>query len=295
MVLRHRLRVGQHGTPRPVKGGYFPVPPTDTLADIRNAMVLALEQQGVECEVHHHEVARWARTRSARASRRSCSAPTGCRSSSTRWNTAASYGKTATFMPKPVVGDNGSGMHCHQSIWKGGKNLFAGNGYAGLSDRAALHRRHHQARQGAQRDHQPGHELVQAPGAGLRGADQPRLLGAQPLGRLPHPVRIEPQRPPRGGALPDPTAERLSRVRRDADGGPGRRAEQDPSRRPDRQGHVPPAAGRGREGAARVRSLEEALGCLRDDHASSRAAACSRRTSSSPMSSSRSRSSPASA
>src|SRR3972149_3409735 len=123
----------------PVKGGYFPVPPVDTLQDIRNAICLALEQQGVEVEVHHHEVA----------------APgqgeIGTRFNSlvkradwmqilkyTIWMTAASYGKTATFMPKPVVGDNGSGMHCHQSVWKDGKNLFAGNGYAGLSD-FALH------------------------------------------------------------------------------------------------------------------------------------------------------------
>ncbi|MGB8433100.1 MAG: type I glutamate--ammonia ligase [Burkholderiales bacterium] len=123
----------------PVKGGYFPVAPVDSLQDIRNAMCLALEQQGVEVEVHHHEVA----------------APGQCEIGTrfaplvkradwmqilkyTVWMTAASYGKTATFMPKPVVGDNGSGMHCHQSIWKGGKNLFAGNGYAGLSD-FALH------------------------------------------------------------------------------------------------------------------------------------------------------------
>jgi len=123
----------------PVKGGYFPVAPVDSLQDIRNAICLALEQQGVEVEVHHHEVA----------------APGQCEIGTryntlvkradwmqilkyTVWMTAASYGKTATFMPKPVVGDNGSGMHCHQSVWKGGKNLFAGNGYAGLSD-FALH------------------------------------------------------------------------------------------------------------------------------------------------------------
>ena len=119
----------------PLKGGYFPVPPTDSLQDIRSEMCLLLEQQGVEVEVHHHEVA----------------APGQCEIGTkfttltkradwlqilkyTVWNVAASYGKTATFMPKPVVGDNGSGMHVHQSIWKGGTNLFAGNGYAGLSD-----------------------------------------------------------------------------------------------------------------------------------------------------------------
>jgi glutamine synthetase len=119
----------------PVKGGYFPVPPVDSLQDIRSEMCLLLEQQGVEVEVHHHEVA----------------APGQCEIGTkfstlvkradwlqilkyTVWNVAASYGKTATFMPKPVVGDNGSGMHVHQSVWKDGQNLFAGNGYGGLSD-----------------------------------------------------------------------------------------------------------------------------------------------------------------
>jgi glutamine synthetase len=123
----------------PVKGGYFPVPPTDTLLDIRNAIALALEQQGVEVEVHHHEVAAAGQgeigTRFAPLVQR---ADWMQILKYTIWMTAASYGKTATFMPKPIVGDNGSGMHCHQSVWKDGNNLFAGNGYAGLSD-FALH------------------------------------------------------------------------------------------------------------------------------------------------------------
>src|ERR671935_3099533 len=119
----------------PVKGGYFPVPPTDTLGDIRNAISLALEQQGVEVEVHHHEVAAAGQnevgTRFAPLVQR---ADWMQILKYTVWNVAHSYGKTATFMPKPIVGDNGSGMHVHQSVWKAGKNLFHGNGYAGLSD-----------------------------------------------------------------------------------------------------------------------------------------------------------------
>ena len=118
-----------------VKGGYFPVPPVDSLQDIRSEMCLILEQMGVPVEVHHHEV----------AGAGQCEIGTKFSTLTQRadWNqilkyvvmnVAASYGKTATFMPKPIVGDNGSGMHCHQSVWKDGQNLFAGNGYAGLSD-----------------------------------------------------------------------------------------------------------------------------------------------------------------
>ena len=131
----YKFEGGNLGHRPPLKGGYFPVPPVDSLQDMRSAMCLALEEQGVEVEVHHHEVA----------------APGQCEIGTkfntlvkradwlqilkyTVWNVARSYGKTATFMPKPVVGDNGSGMHVHQSVWKGGHNLFAGDGYAGLSD-----------------------------------------------------------------------------------------------------------------------------------------------------------------
>jgi len=119
----------------PVKGGYFPVPPTDSMQDIRSEICMLLEQQGVEVEVHHHEVAAPGQneigTKFSSLVRRADHMQI---LKYTVWNVAASYGKTATFMPKPVVGDNGSGMHVHQSVWKDGQNLFAGNGYAGLSD-----------------------------------------------------------------------------------------------------------------------------------------------------------------
>ncbi len=118
-----------------LKGGYFPVPPVDSFQDMRSAMCLALEEVGVEVEVHHHEVAAPGQceigTKFAPLVQR---ADWIQRMKYVIHNVAHSYGKTATFMPKPVVGDNGSGMHVHQSVWKDGKNLFAGNGYAGLSE-----------------------------------------------------------------------------------------------------------------------------------------------------------------
>ncbi len=126
---------GNKGHRPRVKGGYFPVPPVDSLHDLRAAMVLTLEALGIPVEVFHHEVANAGQ----------CEIGTKFNTLTRRadWtqtlkyvvlNTAHQYGKTATFMPKPIVGDNGSGMHVHQSVWKDGQNLFAGNGYAGLSE-----------------------------------------------------------------------------------------------------------------------------------------------------------------
>jgi glutamine synthetase len=126
---------GNKGHRPTVKGGYFPVPPVDSLQDLRSEMCSALEAMGVVVEVHHHEVATAGQneigTKFAPLVQR---ADWIMRLKYAVHNVAAKHGKTATFMPKPVVGDNGSGMHVHQSIWKGEQNLFAGDGYAGLSE-----------------------------------------------------------------------------------------------------------------------------------------------------------------
>ena len=128
---------GNLGHRAPFKGGYFPVPPVDSLTDIRAEMVTLLEQQGVPCEIHHHEVGAAGQCEiGTRFSTLVQRADWLQIMKYTIWNVAAAYGKTATFMPKPMSCDNGSGMHVHQSIWKNGENLFAGNGYAGLSELA---------------------------------------------------------------------------------------------------------------------------------------------------------------
>lgn len=119
------------------KGGYFPVAPTDSMVDLRNEMMMVLQEVGIVVECGHHEVATGGQ----------CEIDMRFDSllamgDNLQWfkyvlkNVAFRNGKTVTFMPKPIYADNGSGMHCHQSLWKDGKNLFAGDGYGGLSKMA---------------------------------------------------------------------------------------------------------------------------------------------------------------
>jgi glutamine synthetase len=120
-----------------IKEGYFPVPPTDSLQDIRSEMVLAMQNIGIEVEAQHHEVATGGQCEiDMKFSPLVEMADKLLKYKYVIKNVANRHGKTATFMPKPLFGDNGSGMHVHLSLWKGGQNLFAGDGYAGMSKAA---------------------------------------------------------------------------------------------------------------------------------------------------------------
>jgi glutamine synthetase len=123
-----------------VKGGYFPVPPVDSLQDMRSAMCNVLEEMGQTTEVHHHEVATAGQCEiGVKFNTLVKKADEVLELKYVVANIAHAYGKTATFMPKPLVGDNGSGMHVHQSLAKEGKNLFSGDLYGGLSETALFY------------------------------------------------------------------------------------------------------------------------------------------------------------
>ena len=115
------------------KGGYFPVPPQDSAQDMRGEMLAAMQSMGVKVEKHHHEVGSAQHELGMKFDKLPLMADQMQIYKYCIHNVAQSYGKSATFMPKPVYGDNGSGMHVHQSIWKGGKPLFAGDKYSDLS------------------------------------------------------------------------------------------------------------------------------------------------------------------
>ncbi len=128
------LEDGNHGYRPQKKGGYFPATPLDSLQDMRAEMLLTMVDMGVDVEKHHHEVAPAQHEIGIRFNTLVRCADTMQIYKYVVRNVAHSYGKTATFMPKPIYGDNGSGMHVHQSLWQGKQPAFAGNGYAGLSD-----------------------------------------------------------------------------------------------------------------------------------------------------------------
>ena len=133
-VSDKRYPDGNTGHRPPIKGGYFPVPPVDGASDLRAEMLSTMFEMGLKVEKHHHEVAPSQHELGAEFATLVKGADGMQIYKYCVHNVAHQYGKTATFMPKPIKGDNGSGMHVHQSIWKADKPLFAGNGYADLSE-----------------------------------------------------------------------------------------------------------------------------------------------------------------
>jgi glutamine synthetase len=246
------------------------VPPTDHYQDLRSRNGADHGSCGLVIECHHHEVATAGQCEiDQRFNTLVKSADNMMLYKYIVRNVANQYGKTVTFMPKPIFGDNGSGMHTHQSDLEGGKPLFAGDGYAGLEpDGAALHRRIAEARARAFGDHRADDQQLQAPGAGLRSAGEPGVFAPQPLGGVPHSdVFGQPKAKRVEFRPPDPAANPYlafsAMLMAGLDGvlnkiDPGEPLDKDIyDLSPEEMKSVPSMPG----------SLEEALTCLEEDHA----------------------------
>jgi glutamine synthetase len=221
------------------KEGYFPVPPMDKFQDMRTEMVMVLEQLGIEVEAQHHEVA------TAQSEIDMKFRPLLQMADQLQWfkyvlkNVAYRHNRTVTFMPKPLFGDNGSGMHTHISIWKGGKPLFAGDKYAGDSQMALY------AIGGILKHCRALCAITNPTNNSYKG-----LLQPEPQRRHPHPDDLElaqgqAHRVPHAG----PLLQRLSRLLGRPDGRSRRDPEQDRAGRPAGQEHLRPAARGAGEGA----------------------------------------------
>ncbi len=223
------------------KEGYFPVPPTDTQQDIRSEMILEMERVGIAVEKHHHEVATAGQAEiDIRFDSLLRTADKMMMYKYIVKNVARRHGKTVTFMPKPIFGDNGSGMHTHQSIWKEGKPLFAGKEYAGVSQ-MCLHYI------GGILKHAPALAAITNPTTNsykrlTPGFEAPVLAGLlqpEPFRGHPHSdVFTESQGEAHRGPVPGSGRQSLSRVFGHVDGRPGRHREQDQSGRTGGKGFV---------------------------------------------------------
>ena len=233
----------------PVKGGYFPVPPVDSLQDIRSAICLALEQMGVEVEVHHHEVARRRpvrdrhQVRAAGAARRLDADPEVRR---------AQRRARPTARPRPSCRSRSSATTaractCTSRSGRAARTCSPATATpACRSSRCTTSAASSSTRKALNAITNPGTNSYKRLVPGFEAPINLAYSARNRSAAVPHPVRDEPEGAPHRSALPRPDGEPVSRVRRDADGGPRRRAEQDPSRRSDRQEPVRPAAGRGR-------------------------------------------------
>ncbi len=236
------------------KKGYFPVPPQDSVQDMRSEMLAAMARMGAKVEKHHHEVASAQHELGLKFSPLTVMADQMQIYKYCIQQVAQVYGKTACFMPKPIYGDNGSGMHCHQSIWKGGKPVFAGNKYSDLSDICLQYIagiiKHAKAINAFTNPTTNSYKRL------VPGFEAPVLLAYSARNRSAScriPYTTNPKAKRVEVRFPDPLGQSVSGVRGHADGRPRRHQEQVGSRRGSRQGPLRSAAEGTKENSDRLR------------------------------------------